>query len=472
MDYNICPYFVKVLGGNINIPLKNIWSYLLENRGIEKNNFLRNIIIMRFTQLFNILGKKYSSEYLKVQDRPSINDDIDNTNVKLSGNPRIVEGTNISGGDIRYKYNVNYILEYNIPTNDELLNIKSGYILTEESNNPTFEEILCFVKIVDIIYDEIKKLKDDLINDNLSNKELNLYWSNIDRILESIPNKNYEIQSSKIFNKMKDLFQDIDVYLKKLPDISYKRKLNQKINKLLSFSSNQNGNDIIQKAIFQILIACYSLFLSGVAHNDLHAKNIFLEIMDEPETINYIINNELYQINTLCKPKIYDFDRSYIKNHNNNILNNNIISQNNELVNNKDFVKILCYINKYNINEQINNYISLIVIKGVRIDEKRLFLNAFYDQDDSCFLRQVKADKSFIGSDSSFYTNFYDYETLIKIFGSLMKQNIDDHNINNEQKYYYLNKNYFKNNEIINLEEIEKDILNIGNKMNSIENFI
>ena len=38
--------------------------------------------------------------------------------------------------------------------------------------------------------------------------------------------------------------------------------------------------------------------LSKMMHNDLHFGNIFIEKLNEVETITYIINNKLYILNT------------------------------------------------------------------------------------------------------------------------------------------------------------------------------
>ena len=67
--------------------------------------------------------------------------------------------------------------------------------------------------------------------------------------------------------------------------------------------------------MFQFVFACYSMFLAGLAHNDLHAGNVYVEQRDSPEVVTYVFgdNDESVTFETKIKIKIFDFDRSYSK---------------------------------------------------------------------------------------------------------------------------------------------------------------
>lgn len=98
--------------------------------------------------------------------------------------------------------------------------------------------------------------------------------------------------------------------------------------------------------IYQVFIGCYAMELSKIAHNDLHPGNVFIEILDHPVVIEYLIEHEGDVIN--CKfetkyvPRIYDFDRAYAVNMGNNpvLYEYEDYSQNNYVANAKDMYKI------------------------------------------------------------------------------------------------------------------------------------
>jgi hypothetical protein len=67
---------------------------------------------------------------------------------------------------------------------------------------------------------------------------------------------------------------------------------------------------IIHTCFFQILTACYTLYLSGTNHNDLHLNNILVQKI--PSKVNtYYINDKMYKIESPVHVMLFDFDRSY-----------------------------------------------------------------------------------------------------------------------------------------------------------------
>jgi hypothetical protein len=103
----------------------------------------------------------------------------------------------------------------------------------------------------------------------------------------------------------------------------------------------------IWNILFQIAAACYAMSLSKLVHNDLHSSNIFIKDLGKEEIFMYIINDRKIVIKTRYQPLIYDFDRGYTQKFGaNSFLNNlcNKYSQCNMFVENKDIIKILCYV--------------------------------------------------------------------------------------------------------------------------------
>jgi hypothetical protein len=70
--------------------------------------------------------------------------------------------------------------------------------------------------------------------------------------------------------------------------------------------------------LFQLAVACYALFLSRTAHNDLHSGNVMLVKNDA--LITYIIDGDTYTINPPYVVKVFDFDHSYVERHKMNII--------------------------------------------------------------------------------------------------------------------------------------------------------
>jgi hypothetical protein len=124
--------------------------------------------------------------------------------------------------------------------------------------------------------------------------------------------------------------------------------------RVLEHTQNNGSNDEIivvtefaNFLFFQVVSACYALFLSGVNHNDLHTGNILVKKI--PRRINeYHIDGVKYRIYTDYTAMLYDFDRStcsdFMGHYNNEIHYGNP----NDLLKNtlnpvKDIVKVFYY---------------------------------------------------------------------------------------------------------------------------------
>lgn len=66
-------------------------------------------------------------------------------------------------------------------------------------------------------------------------------------------------------------------------------------------------------SIFQLLYTQYCMQVFGIAHNDLHFKNIFV-VSSEPVDVRYMIGSKVYDFyNVRHILKVYDFDSAYTK---------------------------------------------------------------------------------------------------------------------------------------------------------------
>jgi len=132
---------------------------------------------------------------------------------------------------------------------------------------------------------------------------------------------------------------------------------------------------------FQIVSACYALYLSGINHNDLHSGNILLKRI---ETVNYqyYIDNKKWTIHTQFTAIIYDFDRSYCETYDNDLNKNFRNNMNiNKLYKEKDIVKIFYYLYRITSNRidpyylKIQNNIFSDLAKPLKETEIRNFYN-------------------------------------------------------------------------------------------------
>lgn len=99
---------------------------------------------------------------------------------------------------------------------------------------------------------------------------------------------------------------------------------------------------------FQIVTACYALFLSGVNHNDLHSGNILIKKLS-PRVNVYNIDGNKYNIYTDWSVMLYDFDRAYCSDFHAGYQNKIHIGSDNAALKNKlhvgkDMIKIFYYL--------------------------------------------------------------------------------------------------------------------------------
>lgn len=140
--------------------------------------------------------------------------------------------------------------------------------------------------------------------------------------------------------------------------------------------------------MFQIAYACYCMSLSKMNHNDIHAGNIFVTKHEKAKVYEYWINGESYKIKTKYFASVYDFDRAYtIRLGKNTNLEGDACTfgyQCNVYVENKDIVKMLCYICASRTMKDVRSKVIKMVSKN------KFIRNTLSDSYRSgCFFREI-----------------------------------------------------------------------------------
>ena len=233
VDLNICPYFVRVLGGNLRVDFHDILNFLIETTTTTntpsdiKNNLYRNMSFLYYNDVIASRAPK----------RPSIND-----NTKIY--PQDAYGR----------------------------------------------------KLVPI--DRTTDLLDPIVRDQYSNDTKYGYF-----VTEGTPNT----------TTLADFLENG------------------------SFSS-----DNLYIILYQLIMACKTMNMAQLAHNDLHSGNILLEQGKFTEVI--LTNNWVYRLSSPLRLRIYDFDRGYNKDYYNSALDGlEYASQTNDLIEKRDLIKVIGY---------------------------------------------------------------------------------------------------------------------------------
>jgi hypothetical protein len=125
-------------------------------------------------------------------------------------------------------------------------------------------------------------------------------------------------------------------------------KFNDFIIKLIE---NNTSEDIYNNLFFELLYSIYIMNIDlGIMHNDLHFGNIMVKKLDSPLSYTYIINNNRYVLTKYFIIRIYDFDQSYVKSNDIEIINSHL---------NKKLCKKLGSCNK---NSDKDSFVLLILL--------------------------------------------------------------------------------------------------------------
>ena len=206
------------------------------------------------------------------------------------------------------------------------------------------------------------------------------------------------------------------------------------------------------EVLFQIFVACYSMSLSKLVHNDLHSSNIFIRSSTLSKNVLYYINGIPTMINSRYLALVYDFDNGFVEKFGNNpkLVGYfcDVSSQCNTYIENKDIIKILCYVYSHVKNDIIQNKILELLTSNNSYKKELVY--TYKNNKSFCFLQQNNYAQPF-----DFYNKFHNCEIIInnlkKLMVELPLENVSENNI------FKCNKKYFKNDGSLNLKEIEKD---------------
>lgn len=247
-------------------------------------------------------------------------------------------------------------------------------------------------------------------------------------------------------------------------------------NFIYNFTNKQQQNIDFYSVLFQICMGCYAMSLSKMVHNDLHIGNIYVITYPEKyEKLYYFGDGESLLLYTKFKVLIYDFDRSYVQSMGENeLLLGNLeedYSQGNFFIENKDIIKICCYIVNENLNDEnsstlidsiLNTLIKIQKRRSSTVESITSVLDTFTLRDKPCFL-QTNLNKSQL---IEWYDNFNNTFTIAK----KIKEEIDKLEINVTKNILILQKDilycckemFNDDGSIKSKEDIEKIKLNIN----------
>ena len=332
-----------------------------------------------------------------------------------------------------YKDVIRPLIDYNICTN--FVKYLSG------GKNCTYENLFNILKSALLINGG--QPTDDIIKEVL-NRNIYYMQSNMDGRLSI---NNDKMPHHHKFNPPNPNFRYNMILNSQIPSGSL--KLSQLLKNSYRILSNNSLQTVFFPIIFQIAAGCYAMSLSKMLHNDLHAGNIFLEQLKTPIIQIYIINNKKYVIQSEYKVYIYDFDRSYCERFGDNLLLKDLCdtsSQCNEYIENKDFIKIMCYLFMYFQHPFRGHIIDILAKDPSKFQDS---LTDMFRHD--CFFQTLVK-----GNTDLFKTEFNDMSYIIEILGTYIPDvpdktyKIDVKNIN------ICNKDFFNENGTIIMKKYEK----------------
>ena len=228
---------------------------------------------------------------------------------------------------------------------------------------------------------------------------------------------------------------------------------------LFSYGSKPEYKTELWNILFQITVACYTMSLSKLVHNDLHSNNIFIKDLGVETYFLYNINDEKIIIKTRYQPLIYDFDRGYVERFGRNIYLDGSLctktSQCNIFIKNKDIIKILCYVYK-NINTETKESLLEIITKNEVYKDKikdTYDLRSTTNGAKQCFLQYVNEYDNEKAIPVEWYDNFNDnFDILSEIYHKYLPEYSDY--IVTKNNTFTCNKDYFNTDGTIDIDRV------------------
>lgn len=230
-------------------------------------------------------------------------------------------------------------------------------------------------------------------------------------------------------------------------DIKFNIILTETFNNFSSFHNLLVNNKLkkinISNILFQVLVACYTLSLSKIAHNDLHSGNIIVKKLKSPINIIYIINDEPFIIRTYYRVYLFDWDRGYCERLGENksitFLYEEFI-QINKIIENKDILKLMCHVYKHDNDIK---YLKCLTNKRKHMEK----LLELYDNKRCNFRIDGETPVNI-----SFFSNYNKpYDIITNFYQLIPYTDMSTVKISKEN-FYIINDKFFNKNGDINIE--------------------
>jgi hypothetical protein len=204
--------------------------------------------------------------------------------------------------------------------------------------------------------------------------------------------------------------------------------------------------------LFQVCYGCYCMSLSKMVHNDLHAGNVFIEDLKKPVTRMYIINGNIVVVESRYEALIYDFDRGYVERLGRNSINEGeyctVGSQCNEYVENKDIIKILCY-----VYDKVPNELKKVLLELISDKPTMNELRDLYNFP-RCFLQEINRAGNVVAKNISFYSKINSTNKILS--NIVLKMRSISYDKSERYPVYSCNSNYFNRDGSLNDTKIKE----------------
>ena len=204
--------------------------------------------------------------------------------------------------------------------------------------------------------------------------------------------------------------------------------------------------------LFQVCYGCYCMSLSKMVHNDLHAGNVFIEKLEKPVKRMYIINGNTVVVESRYTALIYDFDRAYVERLGRNSINEGeyctVGSQCNEYVENKDIIKILCY-----VYDKVPNELKKVLLELISDKPTMNELGDLYNFP-RCFLQEINRAGNVVAKDILFYSKINSTNKILS--NIVLEMRSVSYDKSKSYPVYSCNSNYFNRDGSLNDTKIKE----------------
>lgn len=221
------------------------------------------------------------------------------------------------------------------------------------------------VKTVNDLYESALASLADVNNTISLDYEARLY----SYITENIIMRNVSPNFVPLLSANSCLISEMIKTFKTIPDFSGRREILTKLELIntvfgddvaLRFIITGSGSNMVKfkelvrdhtltkeeagSVVFQAFYAIYVMDKYNIFHADMHAENLFVQILDKPVTLHYMVNGNDIKFTTKYIFKVYDFDRSFLDLLGENVKASDYIESGMDIAmrRNVDFAHFLC----------------------------------------------------------------------------------------------------------------------------------